>query len=308
MNSISKWWMLLLLPLLIMVVSTVQAGDCSRAQTLYLQAEELEGASQSERLLRQAVKLCPSHAESLNNLALTREEQGDYKEAATLYQRAIKAKPRFANPYAGLGDALAARNRPREAADAYQAFIQMVSNGSAPELRPHLAEYRSRLQKQLLKARRNGDVDASEITRSLLTAGLSGGSAKGGLRTRGVRVGKRAKPKIDLKILFATGSDAIDPASRSQLKQVAKALNSPRLKRTKIAIEGHTDSVGDRSFNRDLSSRRAASVRRALVNMGIDAGRLKPRGLGESQPISSNNTEQGRALNRRVTLVNAGGN
>ena len=72
----------------------------------------------------------------------------------------------------------------------------------------------------------------------------------------------------------------------------------------RLSIEGHTDSQGDESFNLDLSDRRAASVRRYLVEeFGIDPNRLSSRGLGETQPVASNDTPEGRQQNRRVELV-----
>jgi outer membrane protein OmpA-like peptidoglycan-associated protein len=69
-----------------------------------------------------------------------------------------------------------------------------------------------------------------------------------------------------------------------------------------VRIDGHTDSVGDEAYNRTLSERRAEAVRKFLVGAGIGADRLTVRGLGESAPIAPNDTEEGRALNRRVEL------
>lgn len=72
----------------------------------------------------------------------------------------------------------------------------------------------------------------------------------------------------------------------------------------RLRIEGHTDSVGDAATNQALSERRAASVRQFLIqNHGIDAGRLEAAGLGQTQPVDSNDTPEGRQNNRRVELV-----
>jgi len=70
-----------------------------------------------------------------------------------------------------------------------------------------------------------------------------------------------------------------------------------------VSIEGHTDSVGTDAYNQGLSERRAESVRRYLVEHGVDEGRLSTVGYGESRPIASNETREGRALNRRVELM-----
>jgi OOP family OmpA-OmpF porin len=69
-----------------------------------------------------------------------------------------------------------------------------------------------------------------------------------------------------------------------------------------VSIEGHTDAIGTDAYNQGLSERRAASVKRYLADHGIDASRLSTVGYGESRPISSNQTREGRALNRRVEL------
>jgi OOP family OmpA-OmpF porin len=70
----------------------------------------------------------------------------------------------------------------------------------------------------------------------------------------------------------------------------------------RISIEGHTDSTGPDAYNQGLSERRAASVRQYLIDKGLDGSRLTATGFGESQPVGSNETREGRALNRRVDL------
>jgi OOP family OmpA-OmpF porin len=69
-----------------------------------------------------------------------------------------------------------------------------------------------------------------------------------------------------------------------------------------IRVEGHTDATGPDAYNQGLSERRAASVRKYLVEQGIAASRLSAVGFGESKPIATNDTREGRALNRRVEL------
>jgi outer membrane protein OmpA-like peptidoglycan-associated protein len=113
-----------------------------------------------------------------------------------------------------------------------------------------------------------------------------------------------ADGKIEIfgKVRFATGSDKIRADSEPLLDQIAAALEgNPNIR--KVRIEGHTDSVGGEEINRDLSERRARSVRSALVRRGIDEDRLEARGYGESNPIAPNKTAAGRAKNRRVEFV-----
>jgi outer membrane protein OmpA-like peptidoglycan-associated protein len=110
------------------------------------------------------------------------------------------------------------------------------------------------------------------------------------------------KDKIEIKkqIKFATGSSKIVGAESEQiLRDVAQALkDNPQIK--KIRIEGHTDSVGDDTFNLKLSQGRANSVMAALLRLGIDPGRMEAVGFGETRPIASNSTAAGKAENRRT--------
>ena len=103
-------------------------------------------------------------------------------------------------------------------------------------------------------------------------------------------------------ILFDTGKATIQPESASVLTVIADALKAePTLK---IEIQGHTDKVGIAAANLKLSQDRAAAVKAYLVKTGgIDAARLTTAGFGDTQPIGDNNTEEGRAQNRRVELV-----
>jgi outer membrane protein OmpA-like peptidoglycan-associated protein len=71
----------------------------------------------------------------------------------------------------------------------------------------------------------------------------------------------------------------------------------------KIGVEGHTDNVGSPASNKTLSEARAKSVVSALVAQGISADRLTPAGYGQDNPVADNNTEEGRAKNRRVELI-----
>jgi OmpA-OmpF porin, OOP family len=100
---------------------------------------------------------------------------------------------------------------------------------------------------------------------------------------------------------FVFNKDQLTVPARETLDEVAAALaGQPALS---VQIKGHTDSVGSDSYNRALSQRRADSVRRYLVSKGVRDSSLQATGAGESQPIASNDTEEGRAQNRRVEFV-----
>ena len=108
--------------------------------------------------------------------------------------------------------------------------------------------------------------------------------------------------KLDVYgITFATGQAAITPASDAVLNDVLAVLTANA--DWKLRIEGHTDNVGDKAANLRLSNARAGAVAAWLAGKGIDAGRLSTAGLGDTQPVGENATEEGRARNRRVVLV-----
>jgi OmpA family len=106
-------------------------------------------------------------------------------------------------------------------------------------------------------------------------------------------------------ILFDFDKDVIKPESKPALDEIAALLNGkPDLK---VKIVGHTDNQGMADYNLNLSKRRAASVVAALTGpYGIAADRLASEGMGASQPVDTNDTDAGRAKNRRVELVAQG--
>jgi len=99
---------------------------------------------------------------------------------------------------------------------------------------------------------------------------------------------------------FAFNSAEIDGASSVVLDAAAEQLNA--CPNVAVRVEGNTDSIGTDEYNQGLSERRAESVQRHLVGRGVSASRLTAVGHGESQPVASNDTDEGRALNRRVEL------
>ena len=101
-------------------------------------------------------------------------------------------------------------------------------------------------------------------------------------------------------IAFDFDSATLRPESVAIIDELYEGL--VRASATRIVIEGHTSSEGSDAYNRNLSERRAAAVRDALVARGIGTERLTAAGIGESRPIASNNDESGRSLNRRVEV------
>jgi outer membrane protein OmpA-like peptidoglycan-associated protein len=101
-------------------------------------------------------------------------------------------------------------------------------------------------------------------------------------------------------VTFGNDKSDISPQAAAVLDELVGVLKSCPDQR--VRLDAHTDSVGSEEYNRALSQRRADSVRSHLISRGIAAGRIEARGLGESNPVASNDTAEGRAQNRRVEI------
>jgi outer membrane protein OmpA-like peptidoglycan-associated protein len=117
---------------------------------------------------------------------------------------------------------------------------------------------------------------------------------------------EKGKPAfVNLSITFDFDKADISREGYAQIAELAKALQSPSLVSSKLMIEGYTDSKGADDYNYKLSDKRAAAIVAALTNAyGVDASRLQSHGYGETRPVASNDTDFGRAQNRRVTIIN----
>ena len=102
-------------------------------------------------------------------------------------------------------------------------------------------------------------------------------------------------------IYFDTGKSDLKPESEQAIKEIVKLLKSETS--LKVYVVGHTDNIGGLDANMKLSQVRGEAVVQALIRSGIESSRLKAFGNGPYAPVASNDTEEGRAKNRRVELV-----
>jgi outer membrane protein OmpA-like peptidoglycan-associated protein len=102
-------------------------------------------------------------------------------------------------------------------------------------------------------------------------------------------------------LLFATDSAELRPDLVRDLSAVAASLN--KYKDSTVEVIGHTDNAGSNAYNLDLSQRRASTVASSLIGYGVAAARVRAIGRGEDQPIATNLTPEGMALNRRVEII-----
>lgn len=115
------------------------------------------------------------------------------------------------------------------------------------------------------------------------------------------QVGEGVLVTFDSGLLFDFDSDVVKGAAAENLRTLANSLN--KYPESELLIVGHTDSRGADSYNQGLSERRAASARAYLSSQGVSTSRIRTSGRGEVEPIASNETDAGRALNRRVEVA-----
>lgn len=115
------------------------------------------------------------------------------------------------------------------------------------------------------------------------------------------RVGEGIKLTFESGILYGFDSYDLTPASQESVLELARILNE--YPDTNVMVEGHTDNKGSAEYNKGLSERRANSVANYLKMQGVDGDRISTRGMGLENPVESNETETGRAKNRRVEIA-----
>ncbi len=135
---------------------------------------------------------------------------------------------------------------------------------------------------------RHMDKQAEELKRDLKGATVE-------------RVGEGILITFDSGLLFEVNSVELLTDTRNNLTELAKTLN--KYDDTNILIEGHTDSSGEEAYNQTLSERRAKQVENFLVSQKVKNPRISTKGYGEKQPVSSNETDAGKAANRRVEVA-----
>ena len=120
-------------------------------------------------------------------------------------------------------------------------------------------------------------------------------------RVKITKTGDRLIVTLPQDILFATDSFAVRPDLQGDLRAVSRNLQS--YPNSVVQVIGHTDNTGDAGYNLDLSQRRAGAVANVLIASGTSSARVETVGRGESTPVASNLSPEGRALNRRVEIV-----
>jgi len=115
------------------------------------------------------------------------------------------------------------------------------------------------------------------------------------------RVGEGIQVTFDSGILFDVNAATLRGAAQGNLSDLVASLED--YEGTEVLVVGHTDSTGAASYNQALSERRADAARNYLIGAGLDASRVRAVGVGENEPVDSNETDMGRQANRRVEVA-----
>ncbi|HET9452110.1 MAG TPA: OmpA family protein [Aggregicoccus sp.] len=230
-------------------------------------------SSEQEKLRREleAARAQLTEAQAMREEAQRREAEVSQQQEEQAQQEALAAAQRVEEERAArLADAEARMNQLNAQLEAER------QARSQAEQRAAQAEADAKAQAEAAAALRNiRQVKVKEEARGLVLT-LSG------------------------SVLFRSGSADLLPSAKRRLDEVARALQKAS---NPLVIEGHTDSQGGEALNEELSNRRAEVVRDYLIDRGVEGDRIRALGLGESRPVASNGTPEGRANNRRVEIV-----
>ena len=166
----------------------------------------------------------------------------------------------------------------------------------------------SQAQTGLTDFRGRSGYSAEDMAQALFPA-----SAPPAVQTRGIGQ-PPARPSeppprtaVTLNVLFGSNSDAIPPTAHAEIDKLGTLLSWSQYTDYIIQLEGHTDSQGSAQKNQILSEKRVQNIKTYLVqNFRLDPERVRTVGYGESRPLASNDTPEGRSQNRRVEVVNLG--
>jgi outer membrane protein OmpA-like peptidoglycan-associated protein len=266
----------------------VQTAEDSRAIAVKRQQEEALAAERQQSVDREA------HAESERVAAqsetdrVTREAEQARIKAQVESERLTREKDAQAASALADADRLKVENEARAAAAASEA--ERLKRENEAQRAANQADL-----DRAAKEKAQAEVEKAELRAQLLR------QFNAVLQTRDTARGLIVNMS---DVLFDTGKYSLRPLAREKLAKVAGIVSGhPGLR---LDVEGHTDSVGGDAYNQRLSEQRGGAVRDYLTHEGMPGSSVTAKGLGETQPVASNDTAKGRQENRRVELVISG--
>jgi len=271
------------------------ADALNKAQISLTQAQDLLARNGNSKLIVQASRDAVQNAADARHIAVQRQEEERMAQARADAAAASQQQEAAARQQAEIQRLQAERDAAQSAAATARADADRLAAQQQAE------RERQNAEQERLKAQQAQDAAAqSELEKQQLRAQL-------------LEQFNRILPTTDtprgLKVnmadvLFAFGKYDLRPAAREALAKLSGiVLGHPGLK---LSVEGYTDSIGSDEVNQTLSERRAGAVRDYLVQQGVDPSSITATGFGKSNPVASNDTNEGRQQNRRVEIIISG--
>jgi outer membrane protein OmpA-like peptidoglycan-associated protein len=239
-----------------------------------------------------AGKLAPARVYTAKQ-ALDRAERAHEDDAGSFEEKSLayiaQRQAELAIAYGGVAAAERDKQIANQTYDQRQTQLLESAEGRAARAQNQLASQSTELARER-DARASAEKRAAAAMASLAEVARVKEESRGTVIT------------LEGSVLFASGKSELLPIAREKLDQVAKALMDASSGDT-FVIEGHTDSQGSDQANQALSQARADAVRSYLVGAGVAPDKIRSVGRGESQPVASNDSPEGRANNRRVEIV-----
>lgn len=288
------------------------AAQLDEAEVAVARAADTWRESGSSSLFRHHLYVARRHldiAEQQSNVKTIQaraDNLASEREKLRLEARAVRAE--LAEARAQSEAARAAQLAAQSAAEAEAARQQSLSAAQQREL---AEQERLEAQRERLEAERQRTLAEQQRAEAEARASLAASEAAQAQR----ELAELRRQVADLQaqeterglqltlqdVLFDFNAADLKTGAERQMAKLADFLTA--YPKRQVSIEGFTDSVGSESYNQSLSEQRAASVRDALIANGVSEDRIVTRGYGESYPLASNNTDTGRAQNRRVEII-----
>jgi len=264
-----------------LIANPLQAAKQDCGETA-VQIKKERNLLKKQKLLKQALKLCPDNAEIHYGCAYAAERLRKYEKAQSHYLKATEIDNKYAKAYFGLGDIYMVLGNSGSAIAAYEKGLQLV-----PKNR------RARAALEVARIKHKSELGQTITTREFIQVMQQ---SKKKETTQGAVDG----PLLRMQIHFYVASSQLSEKAKEQLIIVGKALESPALSETIFEISGHTDNTGTPEANLILSKYRAEQVREYLLTTFT----IKPENLivayyGDTRPVLPDTTIENRALNRR---------
>ncbi|MEX2260362.1 MAG: OmpA family protein [Bryobacteraceae bacterium] len=266
----------------------VQTAEDSRAIAVKRQEEEALAAERQQSVEREARTESERAAAQSEADRVTREAEAARIKAQAESERLTREKD------AQAAAALAEADRVKRETETRTAAAKIEADRLKLENEAQRAANQAELDR-VAKQRAQAEAEKAELRTRLLE------QFNAILQTRDTARGLIVNMS---DVLFDTAKHSLRPLAREKLAKVAGIVSGHS--GLKLDVEGHTDSVGGDDYNQRLSEQRGAAVRDYLTQQGMPVSSVTAKGLGETQPVASNDTANGRQQNRRVELVISG--